>query len=286
MSCSASETSESGDSTAQKLEMEDDLAREEAIADAADKHSGQCETADTQSAEVISSSSRQRNGDGIRGNSAGGSSRGESGIGSDVLSGGACGHSEGTRGARGAGGSQQSAGVSRKAKSKAKDVGRRLCCIGVDDCHFLRAMHLVMFETFIGADMSMSNSVGANLEEALALVDIALGRLDSKTFAPKPQPHVHADVVVIDQNMMFRSETGEPQACLGTDLAARLQEGGFTGVTCILSGSSREEIELLSTMPGVDMTFEKSASLNVIGARIRAEFEQGSFERRPKSDEA
>ena len=267
MSCSASETSESGDSTAQKLELEDDLARREAIADAADEHSGQCETSDTQSAEVISSS-RQCHGDGIRG-----SSRGESGIGRDVLSGGACGHSEGSRGAGGAGGSHQSAGVSRKAKSKAKEVGRGLCCIGVDDCHFLRAMHLVMFETFIGADMSRSNSVGANLEEALALVDIALGRLDSKTFAPKPQPHVHADVVVIDQNMTFRSETGEPQACVGTDLAARLQEGGFTGVTCILSGSSRGEIEHLSTMPGVDMTFEKSASLNVIGARIRAEFE-------------
>ena len=41
-----------------------------------------------------------------------------------------------------------------------------------------------------------------------------------------------------------------------------------------MSGSSWDEIETLSVMPGVDIAYEKSASLNVIGSRIRAKLEE------------
>ena len=198
---------------------------------------------------------RERQRGGTCGSSAGvGGSSSEGGIDGDAEGGGDAGHIGASGGAKAAGGG--------------------LCCFGVDDCPFLRAMHLVMFETFMGADLTVSRSVGATLEEALAFVDIALGRLDATTLKPNPPPHVHADVVVIDQNLFYKSETGEDHAFLGSDLAARLHEGGFTGVACILSGSSWDEIETLSVMPGVDIAYEKSASLNVIGSRIRAKLEE------------
>ena len=282
-SCSASETSETSRGHRMDLDvshsamedLEDDVTGEEltaadvaVCAQSADAHSGD-----------NTSTVRQRHGGGTRGSSVGccccsssSSSSVGGGVGGDAEGSGDAGHMGATGGARGASGSHRSA--SGGSGSGANDGARGLRCFGVDDCHFLRAMHLVMFETFMGADMAVSTSVGATLEEAMSFVDIALGKLDATTFKPRPPPHVHADVVVIDQNMNFTSEAGESQTCLGSDLAARLDEGGFTGVACILSGSTREELESLVALPGVDMAYDKSASLNVIGSRIRAKLEE------------
>ena len=56
---------------------------------------------------------------------------------------------------------------------------------------------------------------------------------------------------------------------MGTDLCQQLHERGFRGVTCVLSGSDEEVIEQISSLPGVDMAFEKGASLKTIAACIR-----------------
>jgi hypothetical protein len=52
----------------------------------------------------------------------------------------------------------------------------QLLCFGLDDDALLRTTHEIMFETFLGADMACSRSLGGSLEEAEAFVDVALGR--------------------------------------------------------------------------------------------------------------
>ena len=84
-----------------------------------------------------------------------------------------------------------------------------------------------------------------------------------------PGPPLQADVAVIDQNIFIEEGKERVVQIVGTDLCQQLHARGFTGVTCVLSGSDEEAIEQISALPGVDMAFEKGASLKTIAACIR-----------------
>ena len=81
-----------------------------------------------------------------------------------------------------------------------------------------------------------------------------------------------ADIVVLDENIDV--EMDEDTADVkGSQLAKELRGRGFSGIVCILSGSSNEALRELATLPWVDFVFDKSTDAKSIGEALRAGYE-------------
>jgi hypothetical protein len=137
-----------------------------------------------------------------------------------------------------------------------------LVCIGLDDTLMLRKMHMLLFKLFVGADMERSGSMGATRDEITGFIDVVMGRCDLQM---RPVDWPPADVAVLDQNLC--DEKGDV-VIHGEEIAQRLRDDGFTGVTCLLTGSNEDEIGRLSQLPQVDLAFGKSADLRVLAKHI------------------
>jgi len=147
----------------------------------------------------------------------------------------------------------QSAGGSMGEEAPA----RQLVGIGVDDSMMCRLIHKTLFEGFMKCDMTRSGSIGATAEEQEAFVEVAMGRLTLKLEAVPPADQQQADFVVLDNDL--------PQSGLSaTVLAARLLQLGFSGLTAVLTGADREQIN----EGGFDVVLSKGDPLKVASAKI------------------
>jgi len=140
-----------------------------------------------------------------------------------------------------------------------------LVCAALDDDGFARTLHQALFSHFLRADQQRSCVLGADAEEQLSFIDVALGRKHAslKEAVPSLPP---ADIVLLDQNI----DLGEHSHLLGSDVAEQLCMAGYRGVTCIITGSSVEQIQQLSTCPGVDLVVPKGTGLATLADRLRA----------------
>eukprot|EP00967_Tisochrysis_lutea_P125882 scaffold212094_cov40-Tisochrysis_lutea.AAC.2 len=76
-----------------------------------------------------------------------------------------------------------------------------------------------------------------------------------------------ADIVVLDQHLDYDDST---YCKKGTQLAQELRFKGFTGVICILTGSSQEDMVQISLVPSVDFAFGKCMSPQDIASKLLA----------------
>ena len=82
------------------------------------------------------------------------------------------------------------------------------------------------------------------------MIDVAMGRVHPHSLKPVPPAEQRqADIAFFDQNLL--------DGVLGSDLAEELKASGFTNVTCVLTGSSNDELEHLARQPGIDLAFAK-----------------------------
>ena len=130
---------------------------------------------------------------------------------------------------------------------------RPLICAALDDSTMSRLLHQIMFETMLNADPQRSCALGETREEQLSFVDVALGRKSAslQEIAPALTP---ADIVVLDQNIDLDNDVH----LLGSDVAEQLHAKSFRGLVCIMTGSSRNEIERLARLPGSTLCWKKA----------------------------
>jgi hypothetical protein len=152
------------------------------------------------------------------------------------------------------------------APPKAPLCGLR--AFGLDDEMIPRRILGLFMEHHLRADMGASATFGRTEEEIGSFVEVAMGLLHPD-LTPNTGPATHADVVLLDENI-------SPPKILGSLLAAELRERGFTGAVVILTGASASHISLLSALPGVDLVFDKGASLPKMGEEVRRILRQKS----------
>lgn len=135
-----------------------------------------------------------------------------------------------------------------------------LVCVGLDDDMFQRQCLTILFSEMLQADMSRSIVLGDTDEQMEAFVGVALGELDLQLQPVPLRQQMQVHVVVIDQNIY--SHTGKSDVGPGTRYAAELRNKGYTGVICILTGSSEAEIErIIRSNTCVDLVFPKGTPL-------------------------
>ena len=81
-----------------------------------------------------------------------------------------------------------------------------------------------------------------------------------------------ADIAVLDENIDVELDDTTLEV-KGSHLALDLRKRGFTGVVCILSGSSLEVLQGLARLPGVDFVFDKGQDARSIGKELLAAHE-------------
>ena len=136
---------------------------------------------------------------------------------------------------------------------------RTLKVIGIDDDAMSRTVQCSLMEYVLAADLQVSGSIGGEQAERERFVDVALGALDLKL-----QPIAEgrpADVILIDQHI--------GADLLGTDVAASARGRGFGGVTVVLTGSSKGDVERIGALEHVDVCVEKGTPMPIIGAAVR-----------------
>jgi hypothetical protein len=138
-----------------------------------------------------------------------------------------------------------------------------LVCVGLDDTAMLRKMHGLLFRSFVGADMRRSGSLGGTREEIELFVDVVMGRRDLHL---EPADLSPVDVAVIDQNLC-NDDRGE-FLVKGEDICGQLRADGFVGVTCVLTGSNRTEVNRLSELPQIQLVFAKDTDLRIMAEQI------------------
>ena len=124
---------------------------------------------------------------------------------------------------------------------------RTLKVIGIDDDAMSRTVQCSLMEYVLAADLQVSGSIGGEQAERERFVDVALGALDLKL-----QPIAEgrpADVILIDQHI--------GADLLGTDVAASARGRGFGGVTVVLTGSSKGDVERIGALEHVDVCVEE-----------------------------
>jgi hypothetical protein len=123
--------------------------------------------------------------------------------------------------------------------------------VGADDDGLARdVLQHVIMDSVLGADMERSCVVGETPESLDAIVDLALGRLDACLRpVPEGEQRRQADIVFLDENLH--------DDVLGSDLAGKISAAGFTNLVCVLTASSKETLDYISSKPGVDCAFEK-----------------------------
>ena len=171
-------------------------------------------------------------------------------------------------------GSAPEAGGSERAQSASS-----LVCAALDDDDMCRMLHDALFSKFLHADPDRSVVLGANAREQRSFVDVVLGTKRASLEDAMP-PLRHADIVLLDQNIMLDQEAH----MLGSDVAGQLHAAGYRGVTCIITGSSVQQIQQLSTKPGVDLVVAKgTCTLPTLARRLQAIHEE---KQRLRHDEA
>lgn len=142
-------------------------------------------------------------------------------------------------------------------------------CIGIDDSAMLRRVQATLFRFFLKADTERSASVGSCAREVEAFVDIVMGK---RTSSLEPADLPPADIAVLDENIDVELDDTTLEV-KGSHLALDLRKRGFTGVVCILSGSSLEVLQGLARLPGVDFVFDKGQDARSIGKELLAAHE-------------
>lgn len=143
-------------------------------------------------------------------------------------------------------------------------------CIGIDDSQMLRKVQATLFHFFLKADTARSGSVGATASEVEAFVDIVMGK---RTLSLEPATLSPADIAVLDEHIDIELNDGT-HGVRGSELAWQLRARGFTGVVCILSGSSTEVLADLARLSGVDYVFDKGTNVKSIGQELLAAHER------------
>ena len=162
-------------------------------------------------------------------------------------------------------GSGPEAGSSERAQSASS-----LVCAALDDDDMCRMLHDALFSDFLHADPDRSVVLGANAREQRSFVDVVLGTKRASLEDAMP-PLRHADIVLLDQNIMLDQQEAH---MLGSDVAGQLHAAGYRGVTCIITGSSVQQIQQLSTKPGVDLVVAKGTALPTLARRLQAIHEE------------
>ena len=127
----------------------------------------------------------------------------------------------------------------------------------VEDSKILRKMYARrLFTAHLKA--TEIRMVGETEAEYDAAADVIMGR---KTDTLEPADMHPVDAVTLDQDLGRRSDGSR---MLGTDIAAKLHAEGFQGVACVLSGGSKEDLDLYLQRPGVDAVASKSLQMDEI----------------------
>ena len=166
---------------------------------------------------------------------------------------------------------QEQAGYERESTQKGleADANRPLVCAGLDDSAMSRYLLKALFDNMLNADPERSCALGETREEQRSFVDVALGRKSASLQEITP-PLSPVDIVVLDQNI----DIDDGVHLLGSDLAGQLHAASFCGLTCIMTGSSHDDIDRMSRMPGVDLVLEKGAPLAETARKLRAAYDK------------
>eukprot|EP00966_Prymnesium_polylepis_P336021 7391351-Prymnesium_polylepis.2 len=154
---------------------------------------------------------------------------------------------------------------STEAPAAAGDAQPSMVAISIDDDPMMRLLHRTLFTHFLGS--SSFRCLGADDDEIDGFVECALGMrsLQSLQRLGDDELQHQADVVILDQHI---ERPGEGGMVLGTELAAKLKERSFEGVTCILTASSAQ-LKVIGSLPGVDLAVEKGAPLTDLARRLQ-----------------
>jgi hypothetical protein len=134
--------------------------------------------------------------------------------------------------------------------------------IGLDDESIPRMIQAMFIKHHLKADPEISCALGKTAQEIGAFIDVVLGRLHPDLTVNHGVQR-HADIVLLDENIA-------PPTVLGSILAARLAEGGFRGVTVLLTGTSAVHLAQLRASPHVDLAYEKGFPLQRLAEEIKA----------------
>jgi len=149
-----------------------------------------------------------------------------------------------------------------EVERKGEDVGP-LVCVGIDDEESARSVQLMIFSSYMKADMRRSCVLGATREEQVAFVDIALG-LRGVQLERMPSGQ-QADLALLDDNIDCNGQ----EHLKGRDVARTLRERGFHGVIGIMSASSIQRLTELRETDGIDLVFSKNTPPIVVTNRVR-----------------
>lgn len=134
--------------------------------------------------------------------------------------------------------------------------------IGLDDEQIPRMIQAMFIKHHLKADPEVSCALGKTAQEIGAFVDVVLGRLHPDLTINEGVQR-HADIVLLDENIA-------PPNVLGSILATQLAEGGFRGVTVLLTGTSAVHLAQLRSLPHVDLAYEKGFPLQRMAEDIKA----------------
>jgi hypothetical protein len=151
---------------------------------------------------------------------------------------------------------------SSETTTEREDYQQPLVAVGVDDDGFNHDIMHMFFEDFLQADMCRSRYVGETLEEQDHFVDLALGAINAQLMLVAEAERRPVDIAILDQNLH--------NDVLGSSLAATLRTRGFTGVTCILTGSSAHSLSHLRAQPSVDLAAAKGGNMKELANQLKA----------------
>jgi hypothetical protein len=143
----------------------------------------------------------------------------------------------------------------RSAEREVDAEGPR--CISVDDqLPMLKLYDRMLHQKFLRS--SRSATIGARQGDIENAVDIIMGRkTEALEICDEVMPF---HIVTLDYHVGHRLK--------GTDIARQLNEEGFMGVVCLLSGGSVDELSSYLQLPGIDMVAGKEEKLAILARRL------------------
>jgi hypothetical protein len=144
-------------------------------------------------------------------------------------------------------------------RTQSKSVPAGLIGALVEDQALLRKMTArSLFKK--GLCVSEVRTVGEGEDDIGAAVDIIMGR-KTQNLEPVVDNVQPADIVTLDQDL---GRGSDGKQLLGTDIAARLHAENFSGLVCMLTGASAEELAAYLQLPGVDCAVSKGTDMREV----------------------
>jgi DNA-binding response OmpR family regulator len=134
--------------------------------------------------------------------------------------------------------------------------GLNICCL--DDSEAAR--RLLYHNLVAHAQTDAVRTFGANEEEVAEFMDVVL---------------TEGDIAILDQHLEYGGDTN----LLGTDIVAKLLQGGFQGLICMRSGNTADDDVSKYRTAGAHCVFGKDIPMKQMIARMKEAYHTHCVER-------